>query len=67
MQAIKQQVIEAISKLPDTVTLEDIMLMLEKIRYRTPGKKSHSLDEFVGALGTGRQTEDIMAELRDDR
>ncbi len=67
MQAIKQEILETLIRLPDTASLEDIRAVLETFWHRklTPKTMSiHPVDACYGTLGTGRRTNDIMAELR---
>lgn len=67
MPVIRQEILETLIRLPDTASLEDILAVLEKFWYRKATPKTaliHPVDACYGTLGTGRRTNDIMAELR---
>jgi hypothetical protein len=67
MPAIKQEILETLIRLPDTANLEDILAVLETFWHRKMTSKTapiHPVDACYGTLGTGRRTNDIMAELR---
>jgi hypothetical protein len=65
MQTIaKTQALNAIARLPDTFTLAEMLAALERLAQKT-ATPPHPVDRCFGALGKGRRTETIMAELRD--
>jgi hypothetical protein len=65
VQAIKQTAIATIAKLPDDADIQEIIAALERIEP-APAKQPppHPVDACFGALGCGRRTDTVMAELR---
>ena len=67
MQAIKQEAIAKISRLPDDADISEIIAVLEKMKLGSPTKTAaNPVDTYFGALGTGRRTDAVIAELRDE-
>ncbi len=72
MATLKQEAITEMLKLPDTASLDDMRVILEKVRLnnnarkRKPQEVIKVVNECYGSLGTGRRTDDILAGLRGD-
>ncbi len=67
MQAIKQEAIATISHLPDDADISDIIAVLEKMKLVYSTKSAaNPVDTYFGTLGSGRRTDTVMAELREE-
>ncbi len=67
MQAIKQEAIAKISHLPDDADISDIIAVLEKMKLVDSTKTAaNPVDNYFGALGSGRRTDTVIAELREE-
>jgi hypothetical protein len=67
MQAIKQEAITTIAQLSDSASIEEIIAALEKIRDGAACESAeHPVDACFGALGSGRRTDVLISELRDE-
>jgi len=67
MQAAKQQALTAITGLPDSVTFDEIIATLDQFKNTPPKPVRHPVDRCFGALGKGRRTDTIIAEIRNKR
>ena len=66
MQLAKQQALSAIAKLPESVSLDDIIKALQRFKETSSKIPEHPVDQCFGVLGKGRRTDNIIAELRDE-
>ena len=67
MQAIKQEAIAKISHLPDDADISEIIAVLEKMKLSSPTTTAaNPVDTYFGTLGSGRRTDTVMAELREE-
>jgi len=67
MQTIKQEAIAKTSHLPDDADISEIIAVLEKMKLGSPTKTAaNPVDIYFGALGSGRLTDTVIAELLEE-
>nr|VFJ87613.1 MAG: hypothetical protein BECKH772A_GA0070896_1000436 [Candidatus Kentron sp. H]VFJ89410.1 MAG: hypothetical protein BECKH772B_GA0070898_1000436 [Candidatus Kentron sp. H]VFJ96011.1 MAG: hypothetical protein BECKH772C_GA0070978_1000437 [Candidatus Kentron sp. H] len=67
MQAAKQQALATITELPDSVTFDEIISTLDRFKNTSSKPARNPVDICFGALGKGRRTDVIIAEIRDEQ